>query len=54
MDHEPGLSNADLRTITAFNRDQINRLMRELRQQHPEIQLIGEKKGSRYHYEPPI
>lgn len=52
-DREPGLSNADLRAITAFNRDQINRLMRELRQQHPEIQLIGEKKGSRYHYEDP-
>jgi len=51
--HEPGLSNSELRKITAFNRDQVNRLMRELRQQHPEIQLIGEKRGSRYHYEPP-
>jgi ATP-dependent DNA helicase RecG len=48
---EPGLSNAELRKITAFNRDQVNRLMRELRQQHPEIQMIGDRKASRYHYD---
>ncbi len=48
---EAGLSNAELRAITSFNRDQVNRLMRELRQQHPEIKIVGEKKGARYQYE---
>lgn len=49
---ELGLSNAEIRTITSFNRDQVNRLMRDLRHQHPEIVLHGEKKSSRYYYEP--
>jgi ATP-dependent DNA helicase RecG len=49
---EPGLSNAEIRSITSFNRDQVNRLMRDLRHQHPEIVLHGEKKSSRYYYEP--
>lgn len=39
-----------LRAITAFNRDQINRLMRELRQQHPEVQMAGQRRHARYIY----
>lgn len=49
---EPGLGNAGLRQITAFDRRQVARMMRELREQHPEIRLIGERKNSRYVYEP--
>jgi hypothetical protein len=33
------------------NRDQVNRLMRELRQQHPEIRISGERRYARYFYE---
>jgi len=48
---ETGLSNSDLRQITAYNRDQVNRLMRELRQQHQEIRISGERRYARYFYE---
>ena len=41
----------DLRQITSFGRTQVKSLMRELREEHPKIRLIGDKKGSRYIYE---
>lgn len=47
---EPGLNNTDLRQITSFNRNQVARMMRELRKQHPEIQMVGARKGSQYVY----
>jgi hypothetical protein len=34
---EAGLSNEDIRVITHLDRAQVKRLMRELRQDHPEI-----------------
>ena len=49
--NENGLSNSDLRQITSFGRTQVKSLMRELREEHPKIRLIGDKKGSRYIYE---
>ena len=45
---EEGLSNSELRQITAFDRPQVKRLMRELREEHLGIHLIGERKAARY------
>lgn len=50
--HEKGLSNSDLRKITSFDRTQIKSLMRELRDEHPQIQLTGDRKAARYIYDP--
>jgi ATP-dependent DNA helicase RecG len=50
--NENGLSNSDLRKITSFDRTQVKSLMRELRQEHPQIQVTGDRKGARYVYDP--
>jgi ATP-dependent DNA helicase RecG len=44
------LTNEDIRTITRFNREQVKRLMRELRRQYPEIMVTGNRRSSKYYY----
>jgi ATP-dependent DNA helicase RecG len=48
---DEGLSNEEIRRIAHLDRNQAGRLMRELRAEVPEIQLLGAKKGSRYVYQ---
>lgn len=47
---EAGLSNEDIRVITHLDRAQVKRLMRELRQDHPEIQPPGLGRGAAYRW----
>ncbi|WP_292421577.1 ATP-binding protein, partial [Methanoregula sp.] len=41
------LTNADIRKITRLNRDQVKRLMRELREQHMQITYMGNRRSAR-------
>jgi ATP-dependent DNA helicase RecG len=45
------LTNADIRKITRLNRDQVKRLMRELREQHPQIICDGIRRSAKYYYQ---
>jgi len=45
---ESGLSNADLRKFTAYDRDQVGRMMREIRKQHTEIKLVAKFKAAHF------
>ena len=45
---EPGLSNAEVREVTAFDRQQVNRLIHELESEN--VQLNGHGRGARYEY----
>ena len=45
---ETGLSNKEIRQITRFNRNQVHRLMIELRQENPDLQPPGRGKYARY------
>jgi len=47
---EPGLSNAEIRQITHMNRNQVVRLMRELRRENPEIRSPGRGRWARYEW----
>jgi ATP-dependent DNA helicase RecG len=47
---EKFLTNADIRKITRLNRDQVKRLMKELRDQHPQITYTGNRRSARYYY----
>lgn len=49
---EPGLSNRDIRQITRFDRNQVHRLMTELRQENPRLQAPGKGKYARHELEP--
>jgi ATP-dependent DNA helicase RecG len=44
------LTNADIRMITRLNRDQVKRLMGELREQYPQIICEGKCRAARYYY----
>lgn len=44
------LTNTDIRKITRLNRDQVKRLMRELRDQHPQITYDGNRRSAKYYY----
>lgn len=44
------LTNTDIRKITRLNRDQVKRLMRELRKQHPQITYTGNRRSAKYYY----
>jgi len=44
------LTNTDIRKITRLNRDQVKRLMRELREQHPQITYTGNRRSAKYYY----
>lgn len=45
---EPGMTNQEMRQITHFDRNQITRLMKELRKDHHNVQSQGHGAGSRY------
>ena len=45
----PGLGNGDIRRITRFDRNQVYRLMTELRRENPQLQSVG--RGKYAHYE---
>ena len=47
---EPGLSNAEIRQITHFDRNQARRLMMELMKENRSIKMEGEKRWARYAY----
>jgi ATP-dependent DNA helicase RecG len=47
---ESGLSNAEIRQITHLDRNQVVRLMRELRQENPQIQEPGRGRWARYEW----
>jgi len=47
---EPGLSNAEIRQIAHLDRNQVVRLMRELRQENPEIRAPGRGRWARYEW----
>lgn len=48
---EQGLSNKEIRQITRFNRNQVTRLMSELRGVHSEVQSIGYGAGAKYEWD---
>jgi ATP-dependent DNA helicase RecG len=48
---EPGLSNREIRQITHFDRNQVFRLMTELREENSAIVLPGKGKHARYEYQ---
>jgi ATP-dependent DNA helicase RecG len=47
---ELGLSNKEIRQITRFDRNQVHRLMTELRQENPNLQPPGRGKYARYEF----
>jgi len=47
---EPGLSNAEIRQITHFDRNQARRLMKELMAENSAVRMEGEKRWARYAY----
>ena len=47
---ENSLTNTDIRKITRLNRDQVKRLMQELREQYPQIIRDGNRRSARYYY----
>ena len=47
---EPGLSNKEIRQITRFDRNQVFRLMTELRQENPDLQHPGRGKYARHEF----
>jgi ATP-dependent DNA helicase RecG len=47
---EPGLSNKEIRQITRFDRNQVYRLMTELRQENPFLQSPGRGKYARHEF----
>jgi ATP-dependent DNA helicase RecG len=47
---EAGLTNQEIRQITRFDRNHAYRLMRELREENPQIQPPGRGKHARYEY----
>lgn len=48
--NEPGLSNKEIRQITRFDRNQVHRLMTELRQENPGLQPPGRGKYARHEF----
>jgi ATP-dependent DNA helicase RecG len=46
---EPGLTNADVREVTGYTRQQVNRLVHELEAE--DVQLIGHGRGARYEFD---
>ncbi|MCP4662175.1 MAG: hypothetical protein GY856_42775 [bacterium] len=45
-----GLSNRELRELTGLDRHQVYRLLRELRDEVPELELTGTGRGTRYSF----
>ena len=47
---EPGLSNKEIRQITRFDRNQVHRLMTELRQENTDLQPPGRGRHARHEF----
>jgi ATP-dependent DNA helicase RecG len=47
---EPGISNAEIRQITRYDRNQARRLMIELLKENQQVKQTGEKRWARYTY----
>ncbi len=47
---EPGISNAEIRQITHYDRNQARRLMQDLIRENPQVRQSGEKRWARYAY----
>ncbi|MCK4485715.1 MAG: hypothetical protein KAU38_03025 [Desulfobacterales bacterium] len=47
---QPGLSNAEIRQITRFDRNQVFRMMRELQGENPKVSLSGKGRYAKYEY----
>jgi len=45
------LTNSDIRKITRLNREQVKRLMKELREQYSQITYDGNRRSARYYYQ---
>lgn len=50
---ESGLSNREIRQITRYDRNQVTRLMNELRRHHPTVQSLGHGAGATYAWREP-
>jgi ATP-dependent DNA helicase RecG len=50
---EPGLSNSEIREMVSLDRNQVYRLMHELRQEVPRLELAGAGRWARYRYRSP-
>lgn len=48
---EPGLQNKDIRKITRYDRSQVTRLLRELRNDHPQLKSLGRGAGAIYEWQ---
>lgn len=47
---ESGLQNKDIRKITRYDRSQVTRLLRELRDDHPQLKSLGHGAGASYEW----
>lgn len=47
---EPGLTNAEIRRITHFDRNQVTRLMKELREEVPQVSSLSRGAGAHYQW----
>ena len=47
---ETGLQNKDIRKITRYDRSQVTRLLRELRNDHPQLKSLGRGAGASYEW----
>jgi ATP-dependent DNA helicase RecG len=45
---DDGLKNAEIRSITHYDRNQVFRLMRELQKENPQISVTGHGVGARH------
>lgn len=45
---ENGISNKEIRQVTHYNRQQVTRLISQLRKEHPQIRINGHGAGARY------
>lgn len=48
---EPGLSSKEIRQITHFDRNQAYRMLRELRNENPNVKTLGHGAGARYYWQ---
>ena len=48
---ETGLQNKDIRKITRYDRTQVTRLLRELRDDHPQLKSLGRGAGASYEWQ---
>jgi ATP-dependent DNA helicase RecG len=49
---QPGMSNAEIRSILKYHRNQVFKLLQELRQENPQVITAGHGAGARYEWKP--